>query len=325
MKFPAYLPFILLGGMLGCKPPTFAPEKVAPGVVLITLFQIPKEEILPTIPNPLPAPLQNKEEVSSGSGWVYAPGLIVTNYHVIDDALKQETTIKVSFTSGEEVVAQVIAIAPRRDIALLSIQNNLGKALPIAPIEPQLCETVFTVGHPLELEQTFCKGIVSGLNRNVPSTRGLRHLIQTDADIHPGNSGGPLLNIRGEVVGMNTAICSPIEGSIGLGFAISNTELKKIIPRLLQQVAVTTKFPVKLSCMNLGVKIQKKTKGKLSEVKADGPFGKAGIKVGERLLEVEGFPITDQKSLDWVLDEIGIRSSITVKILRNGKELFLSL
>lgn len=169
----------------------------------------------------------------SGSGVVVdARGLILTNYHVVADA----RSISVRFSNGQQREAQLLGYDRGNDLALLRVE--LPEGVPVAPLgdsdQVQVGETAIAIGSPFGLENSVTQGIISAVERDwVPEDgRVRRNLIQTDAPINPGNSGGPLLNARGEVIGINTMIESPVRGSVGVGFAIPINTAKRLLPQL---------------------------------------------------------------------------------------------
>ncbi len=170
------------------------------------------------------------ETRGQGSGVVInASGLILTNYHVVQGATK----VEVNFSSGRLVVAQVLGSDPEHDVAVLRVEAPPGDLVPAAlgsSSDLRVGQMAMAVGNPFGLDRTVTLGIVSALNRSLDSEDGtvLSGLIQTDASINPGNSGGPLVSLRGEVVGINTAILSPSGGNIGIGFAIPIDEARRV-------------------------------------------------------------------------------------------------
>lgn len=171
----------------------------------------------------------------SGSGFVWdASGLIVTNYHVIAGAHRLTITLQ----DRSEYEAEVIGVAPEKDLAVLRIDNppdNLV-ALPIGDSsELTVGRKVLAIGNPFGLDTTLTTGVVSALGREIraPGNRTIRGVIQTDAAINPGNSGGPLLNSLGQLIGVNTAIYSPSGASAGIGFAIPVNTVREVVPQLI--------------------------------------------------------------------------------------------
>ncbi len=192
--------------------------KVNPAVVQIVSSGDTDGEILP---------------LGSGSGFVVdARGLILTNNHVVDTA----ASVRVRFSTGDEREATVLGTDRGNDLALLKV--DLPVDVPVAQLgdsdEAQVGETAIAIGSPFGLDQTVTQGIISAVHRDWQPGGGRAHrnLIQTDAPINPGNSGGPLLNGRGEVIGINTMIESPVRGSVGVGFAVPINTAKRLFQQL---------------------------------------------------------------------------------------------
>lgn len=257
---------------------------------------------------------------SLGSGFIInKEGFIITNNHVIENA--EEIIVKLS--SGKEYEAEIIGADPRTDLALIKIEADVD--LPIIPLadSDQILtgDWVVAIGNPFGLSHTVTAGIISAKGR-VIGMGPYDNFIQTDASINPGNSGGPLLNIKGEVVGINTAI---IASGQGIGFAIPINMAKNIILQLKQKGKVTRGW--------LGVGIQEVTnelaqsfeldekKGALiSSVREGDPASKYGIEVGDIIIEFDGKEIKDYKDLPRVVSNTVPGEKVSVKILRNGKE-----
>jgi len=179
----------------------------------------------------------NVQEIPRGSGTGFVwdkSGLIVTNFHVIAGAHKLTVTVQ----DRSEYDAEVIGVAPEKDLAVLRIVEP-PKDLVTLPLgdssELEVGRKVLAIGNPFGLDTTLTTGIVSALGREIqaPSNRKIRGVIQTDAAINPGNSGGPLLNSLGQLVGVNTAIYSPSGASAGIGFAIPVNTVKDVVPQLI--------------------------------------------------------------------------------------------
>ena len=171
----------------------------------------------------------------TGTGFVWnEAGVIVTNFHVIQGA----NSISVKFSDPTTYKAEIVGIAPDKDIAILKVQAPKEKFAPIPLGNSATLEVgnkVLAIGNPFGLDQTLTTGVVSALGRQItsPANKTISGVIQTDAAINPGNSGGPLLNSQGELIGMNTAIVSKSGGSAGIGFAIPINEIKRIVPQLI--------------------------------------------------------------------------------------------
>lgn len=171
----------------------------------------------------------------SGSGFVWDQnGLVVTNYHVIHGANR----LIIELYDKSQWDAQVIGIAPEKDLAVLRIEAPANVLFPLPmgdSSELEVGRKVLAIGNPFGLDTTLTTGVVSALGREIdaPNNRRIRNVIQTDAAINPGNSGGPLLNSLGQLIGVNTAIFSPSGASAGIGFAIPVNTVKEVVPQLI--------------------------------------------------------------------------------------------
>ena len=260
------------------------------------------------------------KQPSLGSGFIIdKEGFVVTNNHVIEDA----DQIKVKLKDEREFDAKIVGRDPNTDIALLKITS--GQDLPTAKLgdsdELKVGQWVVAIGSPFGLEHTVTAGIVSAKGRVIGSGP-YDDFIQTDASINPGNSGGPLLNLKGEVVGINTAIVATGQG---IGFAIPVNLAKGIIVALKSEGEVTRGW--------LGVAIQdlssdmaeyyeiESKKGVfVADVFEGDPADKAGIKPKDIILEVNGQKINTSRQLTGMIAAIPVGDTAKIKILRNGKE-----
>ena len=258
-----------------------------------------------------------------GSGFVIDPtGYIVTNNHVIEQA----NEIKVKFQDDSELKAKLIGTDKLTDIALLKVESE--KPLPFLKFadsdKARVGHSVFAIGNPFGLGGTVTSGIISAFNRDI-NAGPYDSFIQTDASINRGNSGGPLFNLDGEVLGINTAIFSPTGGSVGIGFSIPSNLAKPIIEQL-------RKFG-KTQRGWLGVRIQELTpeiaeslglKNEdgvlISMVNPGEPAEKAGLKSGDVILEFNGKKINDVKSLQRTVAESAVESKAKVKVWREKRE-----
>jgi serine protease Do len=264
-----------------------------------------------------------RTELFSGSGFVIDPsGIIVTNWHVVRDAYE----ITVTFDDSSRSPAVIMAAARTMDIALLKVdpQHPLAVGSFGNSDKVHIGDPVFAIGNPLGLGMSVSSGIISALNRDIADTP-YDHFLQTDAAINHGNSGGPLFDSQGEVIGLNTALYSPTAGSVGLGFAIPSNDVRFVIERLRQYGWMRPGW--------IGVKIQQVTPemaeaagmkqpvGSLvAAVAPDGPSAKAGIRVGDIILRFGDKSPPDERAL---LREIVATSSgqgVTVGVLRNGQD-----
>lgn len=271
-----------------------------------------------------PAPTQ--KSVSVGSGFIIdKAGFIVTNNHVIDNA--DEITVKLS--TGKSVKAKLIGADPKTDLALLKI--DVGNKLPHvsfgASEAMRVGDWIVTIGNPFGLGQTATTGIISARHRNI-GAGPFDDFLQIDAPINKGNSGGPAFNLKGEVIGVNTAIFSPSGGNVGIGFAIPSTQAKKIILALKENGSVERGW--------LGVHIQgvtdelasslglKAAKGALvSRVMPESPAKKAGLKRGDVILGVNDDVVAKLSDLPRLVANLAVGDKAVFNIWREGREMSL--
>ena len=264
---------------------------------------------------------------SQGSGFVIdASGIIVTNNHVIE----QSDDITVVFTDGTNLKATLVGRDTKTDIAVLRVKPN--KSLTAVSFgdsdKLRVGDWVLAIGNPFGLGGSVSLGIVSARNRDI-NAGPYDDFIQTDAAINKGNSGGPLFNLAGEVVGVNTAIYSPSGGSVGIGFSVPAATVRGVVDQLVKFGETRRGW--------LGVRIQSltddlaegldigKTQGALvAEVTPTGPAEKAGLKPRDVITDFDGKPIRDMKDLPRVVADTPIGKRVAVKILREGKPLELS-
>ncbi len=270
-------------------------------------------------------PRKDRIQKSLGSGFIIdKEGYILTNNHVIEKADK----IMVKLSNEKEFKARVIGLDSETDLALIKIDTNVD--LPLLKLgdsdKLETGEWVIAVGNPFGLEHTVTAGIVSAKGRVIGAGR-YDDFIQTDASINFGNSGGPLINSRGAVVGINTAI---VAGGQGIGFAIPINMAKKIIPQLKNRGKVIRGW--------LGISIQdltselaryygvKQEEGAyVAEVIEDNPADMAGMKAGDIVIDIDGHEIRDSRELLKIVASITVGRTVIVKVLRDGKEKTLSI
>ncbi len=281
-------------------------QKIRPAVVNIStvsevtanLSPFPNDDIfrkffgMPVVP-------QKQRVEALGSGFIISPdGYILTNYHVVKDAVK----IKVTLLSGKEYSAKVIGVDNTIDVALIKIN---AKKLPYASLgnssKIKIGQWVIAIGNPFGLNFSVTAGIISALGREGITRSPLQQLIQTDAAINRGNSGGPLIDLNGNVIGINTAIVSSSGGFEGIGFAVPINLAKNVIPQLKKNGMVKRGF--------LGVTVQninnvKKAfhyKGEngalISDIQNNSPASKAGLKVGDIIVSINNKKINNSSDL----------------------------
>ena len=275
-----------------------------------------------------PLPRGPQRQRSLGSGFIIdADGSILTNNHVVENAQK----IVVKLSNDQEYEAKVIGRDAKTDMAVIQIKAKT--ALTAASLGDsdslEVGEWVVAIGNPFGLDSTITSGIVSAKGRHI-GQGPYDNFIQTDASINPGNSGGPLINLRGEVIGINTAIFSRTGGNMGIGFAIPINLAKELLPQLRGKGKVTRGY--------LGVLIQKVTPeiaeslgmehgygALVANVSKDGPAEKAGVKVGDVIVEFDGKEVRDSADLPIIVARTAVDKKVPMKVLREKKEVTLNV
>ena len=309
-------------------------ERLMPSVVNISTSQtvITKSNPFPGFEFPPGSPFedmfkdfgtpQKRKAYALGSGFIIdASGIIVTNNHVI----KEAEDILVRIEDGKEYEAKVIGADPLSDLAVLKIVSN-EKFKPVKfgdSDKARIGDWVIAIGNPLGLSGTVTAGIISARNRNIGMSR-YEDFIQTDASINQGNSGGPLFNMDGDVIGINTAILGR-EGNIGIGFSIPSNNAKIVVDQLIKYGETKRGW--------LGVRIQYVTKEIAEAEKLDKPRGalvqsvaegspseKGGIKDGDIILEFDGKLINEMKELPLIVAQTKVGKTVDVKVWRNSRE-----
>ena len=268
------------------------------------------------------------KQQAAGSGFIIsADGYVLTNNHVVDSA----DSITVRLDDQREFKAKVVGSDPQTDVALLKIE---GRDLPVLPLGDsdalEVGEWVIAIGSPFQLNQTVTVGVVSAKGRNRMGITDYENFIQTDAAINPGNSGGPLLNIRGEAVGMNTAIFSRSGGYMGIGFAIPINMAKNIEQQLRSTGKITRGWlGVMIQDVNEDLAKQFGSQNKrgalVSEVTPDSPAQRGGLLQGDIITSINGRAIDNVADLRNRIAETAPNTSVTLRILRNGQEKDLKL
>ena len=259
-----------------------------------------------------------------GSGVIYdaAKGYIITNHHVIEDA----DGIVVTLSDGRSEEARLIGADPEADIAVLQIKAKKLQAIPLADSSKlRVGDFVVAIGNPFGLKQTVTSGIISALGRSGLGIESYENFIQTDASINPGNSGGALVNLKGEVVGINTAILGPNGSSIGIGFAIPANMAKSIAQQLVEfgevrrgrlGVGIQDLTPALARAFNL----QRRGGAVVSQVEEGSPADKAGIVVGDVIVGVNNKAIKDSSELRNSIGLLRIDTSVDLDVIRDGEK-----
>jgi putative serine protease PepD len=250
---------------------------------------------------------------AEGSGFVYdSKGDIVTNEHVVDGA----TAVKVKLQSGKTYTAKVLGSDASTDLAVIRIDAPASELKPLALADSAAVEVgdgVVAIGSPFGLVGTVTTGIVSALDRQMeaPNNFTINGAIQTDAAINHGNSGGPLLDLNGKVIGVNSQIQSDSGGNDGVGFAVASNTVKSVVPQLINGGAVAHAF--------LGVSLTSGT-ATVAEVRAGTPADKAGLQPGDVVTALDGKPVGSSVALQTAIDTRKPGDQVKVTFKRNGDE-----
>ena len=318
-------------------------KKVGPSVVNVSTTQVRKAAA------DVPSPFDNDDPMSQfwqrffggrvprgpqrqtglGSGFIIdRNGTILTNYHVVDAAQK----IAVTLSDGKNYDAKVIGKDQKTDIAVIKI--DAGQDLPVVTLGDsdrlEVGEWVMAIGNPFGLDHTVTSGIVSAKGRQI-GAGPYDNFIQTDASINPGNSGGPLLNLRGEVVGITTAIFSQSGGNIGIGFAIPTNSIKELLPQLKDKgrvvrgyLGTTVQKITPEIADSLGLKQQQRG-ALVADVMKGSPAERAGIKTGDVIVEFNQKEVKDSADLPALVARIAPGTTVPLKVVREGKEMSLPI
>jgi serine protease Do len=313
-------------------------EKVGPSVVQIVTEKVEKRRVLGLEDQwplddfwdkffgiPREREREYRQEVKGTGFFISSDGYILTNNHMVENSVK---TIIFSIQE-KEYTAKIVGTDPLTDLALLKIDD---KNLPFAELadssQLQVGEWVLAIGNPWGLEHTVTAGIVSSKGRQL-GIPGMPYqdFIQTDAAINPGNSGGPLVNMKGEVVGINSIIYSPqgSGGNIGIGFAIPSSIAKKVVSQLKENGKVIrgylgVKAQLITSDDKNALKLKSNQGALLIEVEPDTPAEKAGLKRYDVITEINGQPVKDHNDLGFKIADFRPGTTIEIKVIRDGKE-----
>jgi serine protease Do len=270
-------------------------------------------------------PRQQQEQpvTAQGTGFfISSDGYILTNNHIVEKSER----VTVNTVQGKEYNAKVIGTDQKTDIALLKIE---AKDVPFAELgdsgQMKVGEWVLAIGNPYGLDHTVTAGIISAKGRQI-DTGSYQDFIQTDAAINRGNSGGPLINMRGEVVGITSNIFTPTGGNIGIGFAIPSNIAKKVVVQLKEKGRVVRGYlgiyPQEITegmRKQLGLKDQKGAI--ISSVVPDGPAARANLKQYDVITEVNGQPVENLNDLRFKIADLEPGKTVSLKVVRDGKEI----
>lgn len=311
--------------------PTLAPmlERSMPAVVNIStstnegkenpLMQDPYFRQFFNVPN------QSRQQKNSlGSGVIIdsTQGLVLTNNHVIDKADK----IMVTLTDGRQLNARLVGTDPDADVAVIQIPAENLTQLPIADSsQSKVGDFVVAIGNPFGLGQTVTSGIVSALGRSGLGIEGYEDFIQTDASINPGNSGGALVNLRGEFIGMNTAILAPSGGNVGIGFAIPANMVMTIKDSLVKNgevrrglLGVTTQdlTPELVKAFNL----ENKQGAAISRIESNSPAEKAGLQLGDIIVTANSKTVKNSHDIRNIIGLLQVGDTVDIDFYRGNEK-----
>jgi S1-C subfamily serine protease len=288
-----------------------------------------------------PSVVQIGLDLGEGSGFVYDDsGHIITNNHVVAGANR----ILVTFSDGEQREGTVVGTAPDADLAVVKVDAAPGEFRPLTLSDSnalRVGQIVVAIGSPFGFENTLTTGVVSGLDRLFPGAQAsgggsynIPNIIQTDAAINPGNSGGPLLDLRGNVIGVNTAIESPVRGSSGVGFAVPANVVKVVVPQLIANGRVETPW-LGISGTELnavlaeGLGLDTATRGiAIGEVIAGGPAAAAGLRAadttgtvaGDIIVGIDGQDVLAfDDLLGYIVESTIVGQTVELQVLRDGQ------
>jgi S1-C subfamily serine protease len=292
-------------------------ERAAPGVVAISIAERTDER-------------GRKVPGGGGSGFVFTPdGLVLTNAHVVAGA----RGIEVLTTSGLTLAADVLGVDPHTDIALLRVANS--QPLPVLELGSargiRVGQLVVAIGNPFGYECTVTAGVVSALGRSLRATTGrlIEDVVQTDAALNPGNSGGPLLDSSGRVIGVNTAI---IVAAQGICFSVSIDIARQIVPELMRHSRVR-RASLGIGAQNMRLPrryvryfdLSIESAVRVVEVADGGPARLAGVQAGDILVRIDEHPIDGIDALHRLLDAGRIGRNVELSLLRRDRQLTLSM
>jgi len=316
--------------------PTLAPllKDVTPAVVNIATKG--HEAVNPLYNDPLfrrfyniPEGAPERETQAAGSGVIIdaKAGYVITNNHVIEHADEIVVTLK----DNRQLKAKLVGADPDTDVAVLKIEPKNLTALEIGDSDKmQVGDYVLAIGNPFGLGQTVTSGIVSALGRTGLGIESYENFIQTDASINPGNSGGALINLRGELVGINTAIVGPSGGNVGIGFAVPINMARSVVQQLIATGAVKRG--------RLGVEVEDLTPdiaealhidaqggAVIKKVAPDSPARRVGLQAGDVIIAIDGRPVANSADLRNTVALTAVGQTIQLTILRKGNQQTISV
>ena len=321
--------------LTGAAIPTLAPlvKKVTPSVVNIAIKGRIAQEQNPLLNDPffrkffnVPETPAEREISAAGSGVIVdaRQGFIVTNNHVVEHA----DEISVTLTDGRRLQAKRVGADPDTDVAIIKVPADNLVAIPLGDSDKlEVGDYVVAIGNPFGIGQTVTQGIVSALRRTGLGIKGYEDFIQTDAPINPGNSGGALVNLRGELVGINTAIVGPSGGNVGIGFAIPANMVREVMDQLVKYGEVRRE--------RLGITVQDLTTdlagamglpanqagAVIANVEAGSAAEHAGLKTGDVITAIDNAPVRSASNLRNKIGLLRVGDVAELAVLRAGKSI----
>lgn len=311
-----------------------AVQQAIPAVVSLTSKKIARA--MPRTVNPLfhyffgegDATERPELSASLGSGVIVSPeGYVLTNHHVVEGA----DEIEVTLADGRTAQAKVVGSDPETDVAVIKIDLSDLPAITFGKIENvRVGDVVLAIGNPFDVGQTVTMGIVSALGRNHLGINTFENFIQTDAAINPGNSGGALVDSRGRLLGINTAIFSRSGGSLGIGFAIPVSTAKQIMDEIIARGSVTRGW-IGIDPQDITAELAEsfdltEKKGTLvAGVVRGTPADQAGVKPGDILLEVDGHPVNDTTTLLNAISQLKPNTVTVLTIMRKRQKMIINV
>lgn len=271
---------------------------------------------------------ENQKASSLGSGVIVsADGYIVTNNHVVESA----DEIEVALADGRTADAKVVGADPETDLAVIRIQLDKLPVVHFGQVDKlQVGDVLLAIGNPFGVGQTVTMGIVSALGRSQLGINTFENFIQTDAAINPGNSGGALIDVNGNLVGINSAIYSKSGGSMGIGFAIPESTVRMVMQQIIQNGSVVRGW-VGVEAQDLtpelaaSFQLAEKQGALIAGVVRGSPADAAGVKPGDVLVAAAGKPISDAAAMLNVIAGLTPNQSIQFKVVRHGQPLELTI
>ncbi len=310
--------------------PSLAPllEQVTPAVVNIAVLSSSPEQDNPLFQDPFfrrffGLPDRPEPRLAAGSGVIVDPvkGYVLTNHHVIQDAQEVVVTLK----DQRQLQAKVVGSDAGTDIALLHVEAANLKALPLGDSEAlRVGDYVLAIGNPFGLGQTVTSGIVSALGRTGLNIEGYEDFIQTDAAINPGNSGGALVNLRGELIGINSAIIGPSGGNVGIGFAVPSNMARAVMAQLIKygemrrgRFGATSQDLTPDLAKALGLSISEGVV--IVEVASGGPAARAGLRRGDVVTHMNGHKVRSSADLRNQIGLLAPGEPVELRVVRDAQ------